>query len=101
MNEIYSQLFFVNLGTHSRRLNLYTGVRNALDTPLGSTSTNCIFLAVFFDEQSFLEGALRSELTITSFAERFKTAAIIGKIIFNSTLGQSFKNCKSVSNCFT
>ena len=51
----------------------------ALETPLGSTFINSIFLAVFFDEGSFLEGAVRLELVITAFAEPFKAAAVISK----------------------
>ena len=46
--------------------------------PLGSTFRNYISLAVLFEE-GFLEGALRSELVIAPFAERFKVAAILSK----------------------
>ena len=53
--------------------------RDPLDMPVGSTFRNSIFLAVFFDEGIFLEGALRPELVVTPFSERFKAAAIISK----------------------
>ena len=58
---------------------MYTSIGDPLDTPLGSTFRNSIFLAVLFDEGIFLEGALRPEPVITPFAERFKAAAIISK----------------------
>ena len=47
--------------------------------PLGSTFRSSISLALLFDEASFLEGALRPELVITPFAERFKADAFISK----------------------
>ena len=46
--------------------------------PLGSTFRNYIFLAVLFAE-GFSEGALRSDLVIAPFVERFKAAAILSK----------------------
>ena len=49
-----------------------------MDTPLGSTFRNYIFLAVLF-EADFSEGAQRSELVIAPFVERFKVAAILSK----------------------
>ena len=71
----FSSIWAHNLGL----LKLYTGNGAPLDTPLYSKFRNSIFLAVFVDEGSFLEGALRPELVITPFAERFKAAAIISK----------------------
>ena len=46
--------------------------------PLGSTFRNYIFLAVLFAED-FSEGALRPELVIAIFVERFKIGAILSK----------------------
>ena len=54
-----------------------------MDTPLGSTLRDSIFLAVLFDERSFLVGAVRPELVITPFAERFKADAIITSLTDN------------------
>ena len=44
---------------------------------MGSTFRSRISLALLFDEASLLEGALRQELVITPFAERFKADAFI------------------------
>ena len=46
--------------------------------PLGCTFRNYNFLVALFAE-GFSEGALRSELVIAPFVERFKVAAILNK----------------------
>ena len=70
--------FFLNNFSLTWAHKRYTGIGGLLDTPLGSTFRNYISLAVLFAE-GFSEGALRSELVIAPFVERFKVAAILSK----------------------
>ena len=62
------------------RLNRHAGIGDPLDIPLGSAFRKSIFLAVLF-EKDFLEGALRAELAIVPFVERFSSMFKAGAIL--------------------